>query len=218
LPAVVLVTGHKDSNIQAAIGCKLKDTEQYRTWGRLLAVSGLVAVTYANDEPEKDSFRALDYLSKNARKLGIDIENLGIWSCSANVPNALALAMSMRFNFCCATFLYGYMLDRGSNSFVQDAASSSGFAAPNAHRSIDDFPSNVALRIVRAGADQFPGINQTIDDFCTDALDRNHEITLVNHPNAPHSFDILDNSQRTKIIVSETLSFFAQKLLKANEE
>ncbi|MEM9623042.1 MAG: hypothetical protein AAF993_15430, partial [Pseudomonadota bacterium] len=48
LPVIVLVTGHKDSNIEAAVGCPLKDTEQYRSWGRLLAVSGLIAVTYAN--------------------------------------------------------------------------------------------------------------------------------------------------------------------------
>lgn len=212
LPAVVLVTGHRDSVMEAAVGCKLKDTEQYRTWCRLLSVTGLVAVAYANQQPEADSFTVLQHLSVNAASLGIDADRLGVWACSANVPNALGLIMARRFRIRCAAFLYGYMLDRGGHSIVADAAPQAGFAAPNSSRSIDDLPAELALRILRAGADQFPGINQTIDDFCADALARNMDLTLENHPNAPHSFDILDDSARTRQLIEDTLVFFSRSL------
>jgi len=212
LPVVTLVTGHKDSAIEAAVGCKLKDTEQYQSWSKLLAASGLIAITYVNQEPEDDVFSVFEFLADNDKSLGIDLENLGVWSCSANVPNALAFVMSKRIGIRCAAFFYGYMLDGEDNSVVSDAASKSGFAAPISDKSIDDLPSELALRVVRAGADRFPGINQTIDDFCADALARNLAITLVNHPNAPHSFDILDDTFQTKAIIRDTLEFFSDQL------
>ena len=68
------------------------------------------------------------------------------------------------------------------------------------------------MRVIRAGADQFPGINQTIDDFCADALAGNMDISLVNHPQAPHSFDILLDTEETRAIIQETLTFFSRHL------
>ncbi len=214
LPAVILVTGHRDSVIEATTGCKLKDTEQYRSWGKLLAATGLVAITYVNREPADDVFSVYEFLTNNSDSLGIDSDRLGVWSCSANTPNALALVMSEKTRIRCAAFFYGYMLDRQGKSIVADAASRWGFSAPNSTKSIDNLPAELALRIVRAGADKVPGINQTIDDFCTDALERNLPMTLVNHPKAPHSFDILDDSLETKTIIRDTLEFFSFQLIK----
>lgn len=205
---VILVTGHADPAIEAAVGCKLKDTQQYISWAKLIAASGLVAITYSNQKPAKDIVSLVSYLQQNADSLQIDVNKIGVWSCSANVPNALSLIMSQQCSIRCAAFLYGFMLDRDGTTFVAEAAAQSGFAAPNAYKSIDDVPSDVALRVVRAGADAMPGINQSIDDFCADALSRNLPMTLVNHPHAPHSFDIYDDSELTKAIVRDVLKFF----------
>ena len=205
---VVLVTGHADPVIAAAVGCQLKDTAGYVSWGKLIAASGLVAVTYSNSEPARDSVAVLNHLEQNAEVLGVDANKIGLWSCSANVPNALSLLMSNRAGILCAAFLYGFMLDLNGRTFVADAARHSGFAAPNADKSVQDFPPDIPLLIVRAGADQIPGINQTIDDFSADALAHNLPVTLVNHPNAPHSFDILDSGELTKQIIRDTLAFF----------
>ena len=213
-PVVVLVTGHVDSLIETTMGCKLKDTEQYRCWAKLLAASGIVAITYNNQNPAQDVFTLFNFLAENQQTLGVDVDNLGIWSCSANVPNALGLAMSKQFNIRCAAFLYGYMLDNQENSFVAQAASKAGFAAPNVNRTVKHLPPEMYLHIVRAGADQFPGINQTIDNFCADAIEENLPITLVNHPYAPHSFDIVDHSEQSKTIVLDVLRFFVSHLTK----
>lgn len=209
LAVVILVTGHADPTIEAAVGCKLKDSEAYISWAKLIAVSGVVAITYANRNPAQDIASLIDYLKSNADLLNIDLNRVGIWSCSANVPNALALAISGQINIRCAAFLYGFMFDRGGKTFVADAASQSGFAAPNANSTIDDMPRDMALRIIRAGADQIPGINQTIDDFCSDALSRNLPVTLVNHSSGRHSFDIFDDGDLSRVIIRDLLSFLA---------
>ncbi len=48
LPLVVLVTGYPDPGFKAMTGRRMKDTAPYESWARLIASSGLVAVTYAN--------------------------------------------------------------------------------------------------------------------------------------------------------------------------
>ena len=51
------------------------------------------------------------------------------------------------------------MFDQDGKIFVAEAASPSGFVAPNVNRTIDDMPPDVAIRIMQAGDDQIPGIN-----------------------------------------------------------
>ncbi len=60
LPVVVFVTGFPDPRFRAFAGCALKDTGPYRSWARLLAASGLAAVTYSNIEPATDAGDILD--------------------------------------------------------------------------------------------------------------------------------------------------------------
>lgn len=214
LPVVILVTGHADPNIEAALGCRLKDSQAYISWARLLALSGIVAVTYANRSPADDVISLVGYLQNHSTSLSMDLDRVGLWSCSANVPNALALMISRRVSIRCAAFLYGFMLDRADTSHVADAAALSGFAAPNSGRTVNDIPSDASLLVIRAGADQVPGINPSIDDFCADALKLNLPLRLINHPTAPHSFDIFDHSDLTKAIIRGVLEFFEFHLRK----
>lgn len=59
-PVVVFVTGFPDPGFRAFAGCALKDTAPYRSWARLLAASGLAAVTYTNVEPATDARAILE--------------------------------------------------------------------------------------------------------------------------------------------------------------
>src|SRR5258708_29067488 len=54
IPAVVVVAGYPDPGFERMLGCKFKDMGSSVSWGRLLAASGLVAITYADREPEAD--------------------------------------------------------------------------------------------------------------------------------------------------------------------
>ena len=67
--------------------------------------------------------------------------------------------------------------------------------------------------IVRAGKDTLPGLNESIDRFVVGALARNLPVTLVNHKDGLHSFDILDNTETTREIVRRLLEFLRFHLL-----
>jgi hypothetical protein len=70
----------------------------------------------------------------------------------------------------------------------------------------------VPLFVVRAGQDQFPGINEAMDRFAHWALNRNLPITLVNYAGAPHGFDLFDESEQCRAIIRQMLAFLALHL------
>lgn len=69
-------------------GRKFKDVHAYVTWARLVAASGMVAITYTNIDPVADLRRLLTHLRDQSAHLGIDPQHVGLWACSGNVPNA----------------------------------------------------------------------------------------------------------------------------------
>jgi hypothetical protein len=205
LPAVVFITGYPDPGFEQFAGCKLKEMGQYVSWARLLAASGVVAITYENTDPVADACRVIEFIRESAADLGIDAGRVGIWSCSGNVPNALSLLSDA--NPTCAVLYYGYMLDLYGTNDVADAATNFGFSNPCAGRSPTDLPKDVPLFIVRAGRDETPGLNRTIDHFVTGALACNLPVTLINHAEAPHAFDVADDSNDTCNVIEATLAF-----------
>lgn len=212
-PAVVFVTGSPDAGFQARLGCRQKEMASYVSWSRLVAASGLVAITYTNREPATDPNALLAYLRQNAVSLGIDGDRIGVWSCSGNVPNTLSLLMSETLR--CAVLCYGYMLDLDGSTGVADAQKQWGFANPAAGKSVDDLPRDLPLLVVRAGKDEFAGLNDAIDRFVAHALARNLPTTLVNHASGPHSFDLFDDGARSREIVEQILGFMRFHLVSA---
>jgi len=205
-PAVILVTGFPDPGMEAYLGKKLKDWASYEGWARLIAASGAVAVTYANREPE-DLFELLAHLRAHAAELGIDDRRLGIWSCSGNVPMALALLMREPETFRCAALLYGLMLDLDGHTAVADFWARFGRTSPAAGRTVNDLPGGVPLLVARAGRDQTPGLNPTLDRFVAAAVTRDLPLTLINHAGAPHAFDLDDDSDASRRVIRQILGF-----------
>ena len=70
-------------------------------------------------------------------------------------------------------------------------------------------PRDLPLFIARAGKDEMPGLNDSIDRFVAGALARNLPLTLVNHPTAPHAFDLVDDSEATREVIRRILAFLA---------
>src|SRR5450759_2312985 len=71
-PAVAIVAGFPDAGFQARLGCRFKEMESSVSWARLLAASGLVAITYTNREPAGDLHALLHHVRVDAAALGID--------------------------------------------------------------------------------------------------------------------------------------------------
>jgi|SRR5262245_11995916 len=188
--------------------------ESYISWGKLTAASNLVAITYSAVDPVADAAGLLDLVKQNAEALSIDQDRIGIWACSGNAPNALSLLMKQgRDQVKFAVLLYPYLLDLDGHTGTAESAKRFGFVNPCAGKSIEDLPANTPLFIVRAGRDEMPQLNQTMDRFISHAIASNLPITFKNHPTAPHGFDISDDGKATHEIIASILAFMRFQLL-----
>ena len=202
-PMVLFVYGFPDERFAQG----LRQMGAYASWGRLLAASGMNAVAYSYREPVGDLAALLAHLRVNADALGVDPSRMAIWAASGNVPTALHLLMTQPADaFRAAALLYGYMLD------VPEAAAQFGIGAPARGRSIDDLPGTVPLLVVRAGKDQTPLLNASLDAFVAEALAHDLPVTVVNQAGAPHSFDLFDDSDASRATIRVVLRFLQDRL------
>ncbi len=113
----------------------------------------------------------------------------------------------------CAALCYGYTLDLEGSTAVADAQKQWRFANPNAGKTVRDLPQDLPLFVARAGQDANPGLNETLDRFLSHALACNLPITIANHPTGPHAFDMLQDSETSRQIIRQILSFLRFHLL-----
>lgn len=129
---------------------------------------------------------------------------------SGNVPNALHLLQN-RPLFRCATLCYGFMLDTETDTGVSAAATQFRFANPNSTEL--KLAAELALLVVRAGKDAFPGLNNSIDSFIANSLRCNRELEFINYAQGEHAFDIKDSSLRSQQLLQRILEFNRQRLI-----
>jgi hypothetical protein len=197
-PAVVFTIGIPDPGAIAVFGAPFKDFASYREWARLVAASGLVAITYQNQTPA-DVSALLAHLRAHGHELGLD-GRIAIWAASGHGPQALAVIASEAVT--CAVLLYPYTLD------VAEQAAAMHFAAPP--MTLDELPA-IPLLVVRAGADTTPALNDRLDAFVAGARARGLPVEQIDHPGA-HAFDILDDSPRSREVIEEVLAFLRRQL------
>ena len=214
IPAVVFVTGYSDVRMWPMLGWgNFKDMAASFSWGQLAAASGVVAITYANDEPTADLFALLHYIRQHAKTLGIDENRIGLYASSGHVPLALSVLLQEDRDYLkCAVLNCGFMLDVDGSSDVAEAAKTYGFVNPGAGKSVDDLPQDLPLFIVRAAQEQFPHLNDMIDCFLAKALARNLPVTFVNHP-GPHAFELMQDSETSRETIRQMLAFMRFHLL-----
>lgn len=209
-PVVIFVTGYPDPGFESMLGMKQKEIPSYRSWARLLAASGFAAITYSNESPTDDLPVLIEYLESNGAELNIDMGKIAVWSCSGNVPNALDFVQKQS-KVCCAVFNYGLMLDLNESTEVKDAAQQFRFANP-----IDgeyEFPLRCAFMLVKAGKDNFPGVNVSMDAFAEAAESHRCEIEYHEHPEGVHGYDVLDDSEVSVNLIKQQLNFLTAHLL-----
>ena len=206
-PAVVIVNGLPDPGVAAMLGKPIKDWESYVGWARMIAASGIAAIAYLNHTPA-DVTSVIRHLRANAGTLGIDRARIGVFACSGHVPNALAVIARERP--ACAALLYGYMLDLDGSTTVANASKQFYFAAPPV--ALDELPREMPMLVVRAGRDVTPGLDGTIVQFVAAARARGLALMLVEHASGPHSFDLVDDSPRTREVIEEVLGFLRRSL------
>jgi tetratricopeptide (TPR) repeat protein len=162
----------------------------YQDWAKLVAVNGMIAVNYQSRQGAafKDTNDLIDYLRKNANALQIDADRIGIWTCSGNVGVGLPLSMQENREYIrCAVVYYG-------------------IAELNVIRQ------TLPLFVVRAGQDA-RGLNQAIDQFVQTALLSDLNFQFINYLEGQHAFDIVDDNDRSREIIKQTLDFLKSNLL-----
>ncbi len=207
-PAVLIVYGYSDAGFPNVFGRSFKEMGSTVSWAQLIAASGMVAIAYANREPVEDVRAVLEYVRDHASRLGVDETRVGLWAASGNGPLAVWLLMQKDWaTLRCAVLCSGFMLDLDGSTGVADMQKTFRFANPCAGKSVDDVRDDVPLLIVRAGRDQFPGINDSIDGFMREAVRRDLPVTMVNHAGAPHAFDLFEDSEASREIIRQILRF-----------
>ena len=186
--ACIIVAGYPDAGFERHVGCTFKDFAPVVAWAKRIAAAGVTAITYSNVEGD------LHAVVSEVRARGY--EDIALWASSGNAPLAVSMLMrDSRVNISRTALFYPYTLS------VPDEAKKFGFATPANERSAKDL-APTPLFIVRAGRDEMPRLNATLDGFVRDALAANLPVTLLNDAESKHGAE-------TPYAITQCLSFLS---------
>jgi hypothetical protein len=212
-PAVIIVAGYPGTMEPRRTPLTYKEIGWTVSMCQLIAMSGMVAIAYTNDDPVEAVRALFEHVHESAGSLSIDAARVGVLAVSGNVPTAVTTIMrDFSHSPVCAVFGYGCLLDLDGATDVADTAKQFGFANPVTGRTLADVRRDVPLLILRAGRDQFPGMNASIDRFIRQGLAENLPMTLVNHAEGAHAFDLFEDTRTSREVVRQTLRFLRQHL------
>ncbi|HUK35516.1 MAG TPA: hypothetical protein VLV86_16480 [Vicinamibacterales bacterium] len=201
-PVVVLAMGYPDP--QSGI----RTFGPFTSWAQLFAASGIAAVIYGCESPAADIHRVLAYIRAHAGELDINEKRIALFATSGHAPVALSTLMQDR-GLAAAVLLCAYTMDLPGATSVAGMAAQAGFSDACAGRSVDELPADVPLLFVRAGRDQFPGLNNALDALVARGVARNLPLTLVNHASGAHGFEYDEDSPIAGELVRQVLAFVA---------
>ena len=209
-PAVVFIHGGAGAQF------KPKDWGIYKSLGRLIAASGMIAVTFTHRlgypkpllaEAASDVNAAINYIRAKADSLNIDKDRLCLAAYSAGGP---MLSLGMRDNPAyvrCLVAFYAFLDIQQSETHRANETPEmvKGFS-PITYLAND--PGKLApMFIARAGRDEVPTMNDSIDRFVREALTRNASIIVANHPQGVHGFDNQTDDERSREIIRGAIDF-----------
>jgi acetyl esterase/lipase len=214
-PAVVFIHGG------AGAEYKPKDWGFYISWGKLIAASGMVGVTFTHRlgypkpmlaQASSDVTDAINYIRKNADSLNIDKDRICLAAYSAGGP-MLILAMRNAPEYVrCLVAFYAFMdvqqsdLHRANETpEMVKKFSPITYLADSANKLPPIF-------IARAGRDEIPTMNDSIDRFIGEAIARNVNIDFSNHAEGVHGFDNQNDDERSREIIRRAIEFMKTHL------
>jgi hypothetical protein len=180
-PVVILLEGYPDPGFEQRVGCRFMDMQWTISMAQLIAASGLAVITHSNRDPKADAAALVQHVTTRGGEIGVDGTRIALWATSGHAP----VTVQMLPHVACAVL---------SNPFLPaDYAT-----LPARHR---------PLFIVRSGKDETPGLNAALDAFIHGAIDKNEAVTVVNLPDAPHSYDLFYDTPMTRHVLQQGLRF-----------
>jgi acetyl esterase/lipase len=215
LPMVMLIHGG------AGAQYKPKDWGFFQSWGRLIAASGMAAVMFTHRlgypkpclaEAALDLSNALDYSRSHAFTFNVDPERIGLIAWSAGGP-LLSTAMQQKpLSVRCLLAFYAYLdIQRSQSHIENESLETLKSFSPISHLHGDPL-SMAPFFVARAGQDEIPMMNDSIDRFVAAALAANAPLTCMNHPLGEHGFDNQNDDDRSREIIRAALAFLRAHL------
>ncbi|HEV3456402.1 MAG TPA: type II toxin-antitoxin system PemK/MazF family toxin [Thermoanaerobaculia bacterium] len=219
-PAVIFLHGGAATRFQP------KEWGFYQSWGRLVAASGMAAVTftYRSTFPAShladsggDVADAIAYVRANADSLGIDRDRLCLASYSAGGPMLAPYLRGAPEHIRCLVAFYSLMDVRqpGGHEASEPAELLARFSpVAQLEQGSGRF---TPIFVAQGRKDEVPTLLDTVDRFAAQAFARGVPLTLMSHPDAPHAFDNQIDDNRTREIVRASLDFLRWHLGIAGE-
>jgi tetratricopeptide (TPR) repeat protein len=183
-PAVIFLNGIGENPGQA----KVKSWGIYKTWPQLMAANGFIGISMETDRTRvQESMQALfKFLSEKGNSLNIDATKLGVYAASANVNQS-------------ATFLMKEDTYKG----IKAAVLYYGGVPQGPYRK--DLP---VLFVISEGDVARNGYT----NLWTEVLKNNAPWTVQMATGMPHAFDAFEDTDESRKVVKETISFWKNNL------
>jgi acetyl esterase/lipase len=216
-PAVLFIHGGAGSQFRP------KDWGIYVSYGKLIAASGLVAVTFTHrlgfprtliSEGASDVSDAISYVRANADALQIDRDRLCLAAYSAGGP-LLSDALREKPHYVrCLVAVYAFLdIHQSEHHRQHETPDTIKRFSPITY--LDTEAGRIPpMFVARAGLDQIPTMNDSIDRFIRESLARNAPIEFMNHPEGVHGFDNKPDGgvQRSREIIRRMIDFMKAHL------
>lgn len=210
LPAVVFVLGYPDDAL--SIG-PLNETEHYRSWARLVAARGMAAVLYTTSMPAHDVSAVMSALAARGHEFGVDGSRLALWVASGNGPVAVGyLRDPARVDLQAVAALYavlpsaeGFMAEE-----LRTMSTRQGYVLPVGDPNAR-LPTDVPILVVRPGRDH-PLLLRLMDRFSAWGQEQGAQIRMLRYAEGGHAFDSREDSDGSRAVVEEVLSFLSTEL------
>jgi len=213
LPTVLVVCGFNRQAMRR-LGRSITEDSWYISWGKLIAASGMAAILYETDNPEKDLKAISNYIQNYGDNHKIDTSNIGIYACSGHVPLAISYALNDSSKiFKCAVLYYGLILTADFNhiSSIDSMAKKYGFANPRLGP-VQKWRVDLPILFVRAGLETTPNLNDAFGHFYNKAITQNLPIIVINYSKGVHGFEALNDNDETREIIKRTIDFWKFQL------
>ena len=203
-------------------GAPAKNMGVFKSWGRLAAASGLIGVTFTHRlgypkpmlaDAATDVTAAIDYVRANAAALNIDEDRLCLAAYSGGGP-MLSLALREKPAYVRCLLAFYALLDIRQSELHQTHESADAISSFSPITYLGgDVEKLPPMFIARAGLDQIPMLNESIDRFVNTAIAKNASLVFVNHPHGVHGFGTLTDDDTSRHIIRAALAFMKDHLV-----
>lgn len=216
LPAVIFIHGGASERFTP------KDWGIYTSWGRIIAASGMIGVTFTHrlgfpqtvlEEGMSDVNAAINYVRANADALNVDKDRICLIAFSAGGPMLSGALREKPEYVRCIVAYYAFMDIRQSEVHKRSETAETVKKFSNiTYLDAPDAGKIPPLFIARAGRDEVPTMNDSIDRFINAAISKNLAITIMNHPTGSHAFDNTNDDERSREIIKSSIAFMKSHL------